>query len=274
MYKLIACDLDETLLDKDKKIVKRNIDAIKRAEDEYGVRFVPATGRGFTSINDILETLGTFNKENEYVISNNGGIITENKDNRILTFHELPFNKVKELVTFGISKKIGIQVFSERDIYAFNLDNEEREVLRSFKPNFIECNQTSIDFLEDKRIVKIMFQKCDMPYLMNLAKEMESITKDEVCVSFSSNRYLELNHIGIDKGLGLKELADYLGIKIEETIAIGDNFNDIAMLQAAGLAIGVANVDQGVRSYCDYITSADHNQGGVGEAIEKFIFNM
>ncbi|MEG1702570.1 MAG: Cof-type HAD-IIB family hydrolase [Erysipelotrichaceae bacterium] len=273
MYKLIACDLDETLLNQDKNICQRNIDAIKKAEDQYGVRFVPATGRGFTSIDAILSSLGTLNKENEYVISNNGGIITENKDNRILTFHELPSYKVKELIAYGFSKGICMQVFSEKDVYAYNLNEDERQVLASFKPDYIECKDESIEILKDKKIVKILFQKKDMTYLMKLAKEMEPITKDTVCVSFSSNRYLELNHIGIDKGLGLRELANYLNIDMKDTIAIGDNFNDIAMLQAAGLAIGVANVDQDVRGYCDFIMEADHNQGGVGEAIERFIFN-
>ena len=90
MYKLIACDLDETLLNTDKEICARNIAAIKRAEREYGVRFVPATGRGYTCIDNVLHTLGVYDAEQEYTISNNGGVVTENKNYRKLSFHELP----------------------------------------------------------------------------------------------------------------------------------------------------------------------------------------
>ena len=82
MYKLIACDLDETLLNTDKEICARNIAAIKRAERAYGVRFVPATGRGYTCIDNVLHTLGVYDAEQEYTISNNGGVVTENKNYR------------------------------------------------------------------------------------------------------------------------------------------------------------------------------------------------
>ena len=68
MYKLIACDLDETLLSMDRSISKKNIEAIKKAS-EMGVKFVPATGRGYNSVGDTLEELGLLDKENEYVIS-------------------------------------------------------------------------------------------------------------------------------------------------------------------------------------------------------------
>ena len=71
-YKLIACDMDETLLNDNHEICKRNIEMIKRAKEEYGVKFVPATGRGYKSIQKDLQTLGLYDKENEYVLSFNG----------------------------------------------------------------------------------------------------------------------------------------------------------------------------------------------------------
>ncbi|MEG0737207.1 MAG: HAD hydrolase family protein, partial [Longicatena sp.] len=74
MYKLIACDLDETLLNSDKEISERNVLAIKRAQQEFGIRFVPATGRGYTCIQNVLDTLDVHNKEDEYIISGNGSI--------------------------------------------------------------------------------------------------------------------------------------------------------------------------------------------------------
>ena len=80
MYKLIVCDLDETLLDSEKKICQKNIDAIKKAR-EMGVKFIPATGRGYTCIDYVLNTLDLYDLEGEYAISTNGAIVTENKTN-------------------------------------------------------------------------------------------------------------------------------------------------------------------------------------------------
>ncbi|MEF9968059.1 MAG: HAD hydrolase family protein, partial [Longicatena sp.] len=73
--------------------------------------------------------------------------------------------------------------------------------------------------------------------------------------------------------LGLHELADYLGIDIKDTMAIGDNHNDAAMLREAGLSVAVANAVEDIKNICDYVTNANNNEGGVAEAIEKFIFN-
>lgn len=272
MYKLIACDLDETLLNEEKQICVRNQMAIKRAEQEFGVKFVPATGRGYTCIQDVLNTLDVYDKENEYIISNNGGIICENKGFKELVFHTLPFKKAKELFQYGIAHGLCIQVFTAKDVYAYQIDEDEKDWLFMFKPDAIVMEENTIDFLKDIPIAKILYKKADMNYLRQLAEDMHSITDNEVSVSFSSGRYLELNSIGVDKGAGLQELAQILGIDIKETMAIGDNFNDIAMLKAAGLSVAMSNAPKEIQEICDYVTIADHNNGGVAEAIEKFIF--
>ena len=78
-------------------------------------------------------------------------------------------------------------------------------------------------------------------------------------------------HKGVNKGAGLWKLADLLGVPHAETIAIGDNINDIDMLKAAGLAVGVHNLNPVIRKYCDVVTSATNNEGAVAEAIEKYV---
>ena len=141
-----------------------------------------------------------------------------------------------------------------------------------FKPDSIICEETSLAFLKDTPIAKILFQNTDMTYLQQIAKQMKPITKDKVSVSYSSNRYLELNAIGVDKGLGLRELAAHLGIAIEDTMAIGDNLNDYAMLKDAGVAVAVANAVAEIQAISDYVTKANCNEDAVAEAIQKFIF--
>ena len=90
-------------------------------------------------------------------------------------------------------------------------------------------------------------------------------------MSFSSNRYIEFNHKGVNKGAGLRFIAHMLGVKPEETIAIGDNFNDLSMIQAAGLGVGVQNTIKDMKPLCGYITEATIDEGAVAEVIEKFI---
>ncbi|MEG0592902.1 MAG: HAD hydrolase family protein, partial [Coprobacillus sp.] len=99
-YQLIACDLDETLLDSHHGICQKNIDLIHQAR-ALGVKFVPTTGRLFTGVDGVLELLGLDDLEGEYVISANGGIITENKNSQILKMSGLSFEKAKELFEFG-----------------------------------------------------------------------------------------------------------------------------------------------------------------------------
>ena len=78
-------------------------------------------------------------------------------------------------------------------------------------------------------------------------------------------------HKGVTKGVGLLQLARFLHVQPVETMAIGDNINDIEMLKAAGLSIGVHNLNPVIRTYCDVVTDATNNEGAVAEAIERFV---
>lgn len=270
MYKLIACDLDETLYGNDRTIPTRNVEAIKRAS-ELGVKFIPATGRGYNSVRETLVDLGLLDKEGEYVISYNGGAITENKGNRLLHFQGLPFEEAEELYRRGLNYDVCIHVYTREMVYAYNITQEEIARL-SKRMQVTEVFDRDLQFLAGQDIAKVLYENRDFDYLKKIEEELKDITGN-MDVSFSSNRYIEFNSKGVTKGAGLRFVAEMLGIKREETIAIGDNFNDLSMIQEAGLGVGVQNTIQGMRQYCDYITEATNDEGGVGEVIEKFILN-
>lgn len=134
----------------------------------------------------------------------------------------------------------------------------------------VEIFDDNIDFLKGQDIVKALYMNTNYEYLQKIAKELEDITSD-IDVSYSANRYIEFNHKGVNKGAGLLSLAKLLNIKQEETIAIGDNYNDLSMIKVAGLGVGVANVVEGMKDDCDYICKANHDQDAVAEVIHKFI---
>ena len=272
-YKLIACDLDETLLSDDHIVGKKNHDAILKARKEYGVKFVPATGRGFMQIQSVLEELELNDLEGEYVISFNGGALSENKSNRIIEFNVLPFEKMKEIFEMGLNFDVCQHIYTPDKLYVFNLSESEKKRLAHLKLDIIYPKENNVDFLKDVPIAKILYQNIDVPYLMSLEDKLKSITDGCVAISYSSNRYMEFNAVGVDKGQGLIDLVNKLGIDIEDTIAVGDNYNDLSMLKVAGLAVGANNAVDDVKAVCDYVTQANNNEGVVAELIERYIFN-
>lgn len=269
MYRLIACDLDETLLNDKKVIASGNLRAIEAAVSQ-GAYFVCATGRGYTCLDDVLQQLGQ-KQQKSYLISMNGGIICRSDTFAHLFTHPLDRPLAEELFAFGLHADVCVQVFTAADVYAFHLNADEKNWLFRFKPDSIESAATSLDFLHEEKIYKVMLQNTDMNYLRQLGEQIIGRYGDRVCVSYSSNRYLELNAPGVDKGTALCELAGYLNIPLAETLAIGDNHNDISMIRMAGLGAAVANAQPDIRAVSDYVSPCDHNHDAVAEILQRFV---
>ena len=222
-------------------------------------------------IENTLKELELYDLENEYVISYNGGAITENKGNKLLHFEGISFELANELYQRGLNYDVCIHVYTKDMVYAYNYLQEEIDYLAG-RMEVTEIFDDNIDFLKGQDIVKVLYMNTDYSYLNQIAEELKDITQD-IDVSYSSNRYIEFNHQGVNKGAGLLLLAEMLGIKREETIAIGDNFNDLSMIQVAGLGVGVQNSAKGMKKDCDYITDATCNENAVAEVIHKFILD-
>lgn len=267
-YRIIACDMDETLLSSDATICQRNIAAIKKAS-AAGVKFVPCTGRGYPSISGVLHVLGLFDQADQYVIGMNGANITENKHSRSLTWDCIPFDLANDIYTRLSSYGLCTHIYTQDSVYINAITPDEETFLHG-RMGYIPTKENTLDFLRNQDIGKLIVMNKDDLVLSQIRKDLGPLLH-EIDVSYSSNRYMEFMHKGVTKGVGLHKLADILHIPIEETMAIGDNINDIEMLKAAGLAVGVANLNPAIRQYCDVITQADNNGGAVAEAIEKFI---
>ena len=128
-----------------------------------------------------------------------------------------------------------------------------------------------MDFLKNEKIAKFLYVKPDMDYLKSVEQDLPEDIKKQFSISYSSYRYLEFNPLGVSKGAALKWLADYLHIDKQNVIAIGDNYNDVSMIQEAGLGVCVAGGAQDIQAISDYVTTVDYDQGAVKEVIEKFI---
>lgn len=268
-YKIIACDMDETLLSSDASICRRNIEAIANAKAQ-GVKFVPCTGRGFRSVEGVLKTLNLFDEAGQYVIGFNGASITENKGHRSLFWDPIPFDLADRIYRKSASYGLCMHIYTRDTVYISGVTPDEEDFLRG-RMAYVPTAEKTLDFLRGKEeVCKLIIMHTDYSRLQEIHAEMKPLL-DDITVSFSSNRYIEFMHKGVTKGVALLKLAAMLGVEPEETMAIGDNINDIEMLQAAGLSIGVHNLNPLIRQYCNVVTNATNNDGAVGEAIETFV---
>lgn len=271
MYKIVVCDLDETLISMDRTITKENVEAIKAAA-ALGVKFVPTTGRGYNSVHGTLKELGLYQQPQQYTISYNGGAITENKDEKLLYFQGITFEEAEALYKRGLTyDHICIHIYTPDQVWVRNFYPEEVEYLASRQP-CTEIFSDDIAFLKGKEIVKAIYMNTDYDYLKRIEREITDLTGN-MDVSYSSNRYMEFNRKGVSKGSGLQRLCDLLHVDIKDTIAIGDNFNDLSMIQAAGLGVGVANTIASMKAECDVITENDCNHSAVAEVLHKYILD-
>lgn len=269
MYKLVFSDLDETLI-VDNRVPAVNQEAIKKAQG-HGVKFCVCTGRSFNMIDDILKDVGTYQRENEYSVCFNGGLIMENKDYKILHFHGLDYEYACRIFAEGKRRGLCMLVFTLDCCYIFNPD--EREVARKKmqKAPYQVMDECDLTPLKNERIAKMLVVKRDIDYLKKLRKAVEPQLDGKVTLSFSSNRYMECNAQGIDKGYGLKWLADYLHVPVKDTIAIGDNYNDVPMIQAAGTGACVASSADDIKATADYVCQKDYGEGAVAEVLDRFV---
>jgi Cof subfamily protein (haloacid dehalogenase superfamily) len=270
MIKLIASDLDETLLGPGSRVVEENLRAIKKCQ-ELGIKFVPATGRGFYSLRQTLEELGQADQAGQYTICYNGGAVFENKGPRLISFTGMDGDLVEEIFKRGQELGLGMHIYTEDQVYGYQLTQEEIDFCQG-RADFAALPGGDLTALRASgaRFAKILYVDTDFPRLKKLRKDLADFEKVSE-MSFSSNHYLEFNPPKVNKGTGLKKLCQELGYQLDETMAIGDSFNDLAMIKAAGTGVGVANVSPEMRADCDKITEKTFDQGAVAEAIGRWV---
>jgi Cof subfamily protein (haloacid dehalogenase superfamily) len=268
MYKLIALDMDGTLLTTDKKVSERTEAAIKAAEAK-GVKIVLASGRPLIGINRYLEELELIKGE-DYVLSFNGGLVLNTKTEEIVSKVSLKGSDLKYIYEISRELNINIHAFSAKDglITPKNSQYTEHEA----EINGIDINIKNFNEVDDDEdIIKVMMidpQEILDPAIERLPKEVY----EKYSVFKSSPFFLEFTHKEVDKGLGLKRLGEYLGIKKEEIIACGDAGNDLSMVKYAGLGVAMDNAVPEVKDAADYITTSN-DEDGIAKVIEKFILN-
>ena len=273
-YKLVASDMDETFLHDSCIIPEGNKAALARMR-ELGVLFVPCSGRAYNSIAANLDTLDPELLGETYIVSYNGGFINRYGDPKPLCTCGLSHEAADAIYRRG--RKLGLCIhvcFDDGTYNVFDPPASERDFLASYPSiRYQTCEgHPDLSFLEAKPIVKVLYMSDDFDALRELGASMGDFAEElGAAITFSSNRYMEFMPQGVTKATGLAKLAEILGIDLDQIIGFGDSANDIAMLDAAGLGVGVANATDDAREHCDVVLDSTCFDGALPELVERFL---
>lgn len=270
--KLIALDLDGTLLDDHKKLSEANLQALSKCV-EHGIWVVPCTGRAVDGVpNEVKEIPGV-----RYAITTNGAVIYDMEKEEALDTCMIPFEEALDLLYFIDSHHVMYDPYIERrgiteprfynHLSDYGLSDELKIMVqktRDVYPSIIEyVKQTH------KPVEKINLFFANMAERAQIRAELDK--RDNILVTSSIPNNLEINAPGATKGEAIRRLADRLGIGYEQTMAIGDGENDITMIRMAGVGVAMDNGINQLREEADYITETNE-KSGVASAINHIIF--
>lgn len=266
-YKIIFTDLDDTLLNSEKKISSIDKEAIMRAQ-EAGVKFVLASGRPTFAMYDLAKEL-ELDKYGSFILSFNGSIITDCRSGENIFEASLTKEDLHLMYDFAKENNIHIltyiddEVVSETESEYIDVEVTLTKMPHNLTKNFKET--------VNKSAVKCMLLE-EPTYLKEVEAKLKATYGDKYSIAISKPFFLEVTKLGVDKGVALRKLVETLGLKIEESIAVGDSYNDLPMLKAAGLAACVENANEDIKKVCSFI-SKSNNDGGMAYLIDKLIFN-
>ena len=273
MYKVVASDMDETFLDGQHQIPAPNLGALARMR-ELGVLFVPSSGRPYQSIMANFADIDQELMRGTYVISYNGGFINRYGDPEPLMRTLIDRASLEWLYAWAVEHRQAVHVYTASGTtYTQFLPPEEEEYVQGIAGVVrVDDSARDLSFAAGEELVKIIFMDTDFSKCKRIGEELApELDPKLVDITYSSNRYVEFVPAGVNKGTGLKHLAELLGISIAETIGVGDAANDLEMIQAAGLGVGVANITDDVRPYCGLVLDTHGEDGAFPELVARVL---
>lgn len=273
--KLIISDMDGTLLNSNKQIALPTIHAVDSLYQK-GIQFAVATGRNYR------EVYGYFKYFNNVfpVISLNGGKIYDEKG---YVIEDKPFEEVqlKKIIQFLRQQNVYFEIIDDEFVYSNSIEN--RMLLIS---NILGRSNTDPEIVKDSRYIMTKFcsyeeviERHRNIYKIRVFKFMNenleglkhTITNNFFCEITSSNpSNIEINPNKVSKGAGIKKLADYYKSELKYTVGIGDELNDLSMMETVGISFGMENGHSELKKKCHFITSSNNNNG-VANVINKAI---
>jgi len=268
MIKLIALDMDGTLLNEEKKITPRTHQTIQRAK-QAGVKVVLASGRPLQGLIPYLEQLELTSDE-DFVISYNGSLVQRVGSGEIIHKTTLSGKDGSELLKVAEQLGVFIHAFSAEH----GLITQQHNPWTDIESSLNGMDVSEHDFAQlsaDDALTKIMFV-AEESVLDQAIANLPAQLREQYTVCRSAPFFLEFLHRDSNKGVGVAQLANILGLSAEQVMCAGDAENDLQMLQYAGLAVAMDNADAELKAIAHYIAPSN-KQDGVAIAIEEKVLN-
>ena len=272
MIKLLAIDMDGTLLNEEKHIDTPQKEAVQKAI-EAGIKVVLCTGRplfGVLPVYGELE-LEKYNLD-EYVILNNGCSLRKTTNWELLDNKEITREDVVYLDKLRKGYNLDLTVSNDDDYFVVG-DKANKYTIEDGKLVYVDIKPIS---LEEATSGKYTFFKSmylgEEEEIQRFKNDNENLLKDKYDAVLSQIHIFEMLPFGTNKAAALKELAEKLGIEREEIMTIGDGNNDVEMLEFAGTGIAMGNGTESAKKAANYVTDTNENHG-VAKAIEKYILS-
>lgn len=262
-YQLIATDIDDTLLNRKKEISPLTKAALLQAQ-ENGVKLVVASGRLPYGVRPYAKALGLY-RYGGYYMGFNGGAMFNSRDENIGSDY-LDSQYIKPVYDILRPTDFTVMVHKGDAIYADNKVNAythiESDVI-GLPLNVVDDLPSFIDWDIHKFLIA-----GDPDGLKLIEQQLIEALGDKVDIYLSAPWFLEVMPQGVTKGSGLQKICADAGVDIQNAVAFGDSFNDIAMLKAAGTGIAMGNAEQALKDAADMIT-ADCDHDGIAVALKK-----
>ncbi len=262
MIKLIASDLDDTLLDRNVQVSAKNKEAITKALDE-GIFFTIATGRMYQATAPFAKALGL--DPQQALICYNGALVRRLSGEVI---YEQPLStELSSLIAdYGQRQGWTINAYFDDELYVSSLNQDVRDYAKHVKVGVTAVGDL-VKFIEDgsKRLSKMMIIS-EPEQTLERIEELRPLVGEGCQLLRSRPKFIEITNSQAHKGNALLWLAQSLGIEVDEVMAIGDSQNDITMIKMAGFGVAVANASQEVQAAADHVV-ASHHDDGVAQAI-------
>lgn len=265
--KLVAIDIDGTLLNSERKITPEVKATIKTAI-EAGVNIVIATGRPTIGIEHIINELD-LTSDHSYSITYNGALVQNTGTKEIVLKHPMTFDDYLDLEYLSRKLNVHFHVQDATTMYTANRNISPYTINEAMLTGIPLVYRAVDEMTEQIEFIKMMM--IDDPKVLD-----EAITKipqsyrDRFTMVKSDTIYFEILNKKASKGGAVFELADRLGIQRDEVMAIGDNENDLSMIEAAGVGVAMGNAVASVKKAADKITKTN-DEHGVAHALKEWV---
>ena len=285
MYKLIAIDLDGTLLNSYGQVSEKNRLALKQAQ-ENGAQIVLSSGRSTNSVKNIANDIG----DNKYIICGNGSLIYDLQKEEIIYDKFIDKKKTLQITNICEQNSIYYNVYTENMVIAktlsnnvmfYHQENANKPDSKKTKINLVENIYEYVQNLENENILKFTISDTSSIIFNSIIRKLREIKNIDVLdVAHMSRKiikagteevsleyyYTEITSKDVDKWKAIEWLAKELDIKEKEIMAIGDNVNDKLMIENAGLGVAMGNSAPYIKEIANKVVS-NNNEDGVAEAI-------